>query len=311
MNPFIYFYFTLILLSFTALGAGPKICLTQMISHASLNLMAQGVIDELKEHLKEVEIIAYNAQGDMSLAVQIARTCLSQNPDVIIALSTPSAQAVVRTRKQGKTPVVFGGITDPIGAGLISSLEKAHEGISGTIDAPNPKDQLAFFQSLQPSLKKLCALYNPGEENSTLQIQALQGAAQEVQMTVHPQAITKLSDIKATMHTNQNPCDAFYVPNDNLVVSGIETVLKVSKHLGKPLYVSDPESVKKGARAAVANDPYKVGRETGKIALGFLKGEKLIPVVAVKAPLKVTPQLKAIPKRSKGTLPPGGSQDLS
>lgn len=278
---------TLCIFATSLAHARVKVCLTQIISHPSLNRMAQGVVDELKEQNIDFDYLFYDAQGQIPIAMQIANTCLSQNPQVIVALTTPSAQAILKARKEKNIPVVFGGVTDPVGAGLVPTLEKAQPLTTGTIDAPDPYQQLTYFKDLQPALKNLGILYNPGEQNSVLQVESLQHAALAVGIQIIPQPVSKLTDIASSLRAIHLQCDALYVPNDNLLISGIETVLKTARALHKPVYVSDPESVDKGADGALANDQYQVGRETGKLAARFIQGERLIPSVKVNAPLKL------------------------
>src|SRR5690606_12065735 len=60
------------------------------------------------------------AQGNTAIAAQIARKFVGDQPDVIVAIATPSAQAVVAATKT--IPVVFSAVTDPVAAQLVPSM---------------------------------------------------------------------------------------------------------------------------------------------------------------------------------------------
>ncbi|MFX7883322.1 ABC transporter substrate binding protein, partial [Acinetobacter baumannii] len=58
-----------------------------------------------------------SAQGNTGTAAQIARKFVGDKPDVIVAIATPSAQALVSATKS--IPVVYSGVTDPVAAQLV------------------------------------------------------------------------------------------------------------------------------------------------------------------------------------------------
>ena len=70
----------------------------------------------------EVEYKVYTAQGSMDTAIQIANQIKGDNPDLILAIATPTAQAVAQKIKD--IPVLISAVTDPVSAGLVKSMEK-------------------------------------------------------------------------------------------------------------------------------------------------------------------------------------------
>ena len=105
-----------LLLSAVALADVPKVAITQIVSHPSLNLIEQGIVDELGEQgFKDGESMTLDyqvAQGDQTIAVQIAKQFAGEKPAVIVAITTPSAQAVAAATRE--IPVIFATVTDPL-----------------------------------------------------------------------------------------------------------------------------------------------------------------------------------------------------
>ena len=73
-----------------------------------------------------------SAQGNPGTAAQIARKFVGEAPEVIVPISTPSAQAVVSATRD--IPVVFTAVTDPLGAQLVRDLEKPGGNVTGMSD---------------------------------------------------------------------------------------------------------------------------------------------------------------------------------
>src|SRR5690606_39725554 len=61
---------------------------------------------------------------------------------------------------------------------------------------------------------------------------------------------------------------------DNNVVSAYESLAKVGNDARIPLVASDTASVDRGAVAALGLDYYEMGRQTGRLVVRILKGEK-------------------------------------
>ena len=68
--------------------------------------------------------------------------------------------------------------------------------------------------------------------------------------------------------------DAIYVPTDNTVVTALEAVVKVGEENWLPVYAGDTDSVPRGAIGALGFNYFDVGRQTGRMVVRVLKGEK-------------------------------------
>src|SRR4029079_14286286 len=75
------------------------IAITQFIEHVAADAVRKGLLEELeKKGYKQgqnLDVNYDNAQGNAATAAQIARKFLGLKPDVIVAITTPSAQTMV------------------------------------------------------------------------------------------------------------------------------------------------------------------------------------------------------------------------
>jgi putative ABC transport system substrate-binding protein len=82
-------------------------------------------------------------------------------PDVVVAVNTPAVQAF---RRETQTiPIVFTGVTDPLGQGILQSLARPGGNITGfmTYEASLGGKWLALLKEVAPAVKRVGILYNP------------------------------------------------------------------------------------------------------------------------------------------------------
>lgn len=202
---------------------------------------------------------------------------MTHNPDVIIAITTPMAQAVA---KVARCPVVFAAITDPVGAGLVKSLEQGEPNITGTSDAWPYEDQLKLIRKISPNAKRLGVLYNPGEAASQYGIKEIRKYAPGLGFDVVEGSVNTTNDVYPVAQNLASRVDALFLSSDNTVIAGVAAALKVAVEHPLPLYVGDSGTVEKGGLATVSIGYPELGTETGKISVRVLQGEKNIPDVS-------------------------------
>jgi putative ABC transport system substrate-binding protein len=252
------------------------VAVTAIVQHPALDACRDGVRDELKaegyEEGKNLKFVYESAQGNPGTAVQIAQKFVGESPTVIVPISTPSAQAVLAATSD--IPVVFTAVTDPLGAKLVSNLEKPGGNVTGMSDLSPIAKHLELIHQIVPAAKKIGVPYNPGEANSVTLLKLLKEKAGPMGMEIVEAAAPKSADVQAAAQSLVGKVDAIYVPTDNTIVSALEAVIGVGIDNKLPVFAGDTDSVKRGAIAAVGFDYYDVGRQTGKIVARILKGEK-------------------------------------
>ncbi|MEI2383954.1 ABC transporter substrate-binding protein [Breoghania sp. JC706] len=250
------------------------VAVTAIVEHPALDACRDGVKEALKEagyvEGKNLKFIYESAQGNPATATQIARQFVGESPDVIVPISTPSAQAVAAATKS--IPIVFSAITDPVGAQLVKQMEKPGGNITGVSDASPIADQVALMQEITPDIKTIGYLYNPGEANSVSTLKVLTDVAGKAGLKVVESTATKTAEVQQAMRALVGKADAVYVPTDNTIVSAFEAAVKVAQENKLPLYAADTDSVPRGALAALGFNYFDVGKQTGAKVIEILKG---------------------------------------
>ncbi|WP_462412917.1 ABC transporter substrate-binding protein [Neobacillus sp. Marseille-QA0830] len=255
-----------------------KIGITQLVEHPSLDAAREGFIAALKdagyEEGKNLKLDYQNAQGDMNNNMSIAQNLTADKNDLILAIATASAQAVVKSTKD--IPILFTAITDPVGAQLVKSLDKPGGNVTGTSDThPDAiKKTIGSIKTFVPDAKKVGIIYNNGEPNSVVNVKNAKEALKEAGLEAVETTITASSEVKQAAESMVGRVDVIYIPKDNTVVSALESVITVANDQDIPLFVGEGDSVKRGAFASYGLDYHDLGVKTGKMAVDILKGKK-------------------------------------
>jgi len=275
------------------------VAITQIVEHPALDACRKGVEDSLKKEGfiqgKNLNILFENAQGQIPNTISIAKKFAGKNPDVIVAIATPSAQAV--SKSAPNVPLVFSAVTDPVGAGLVKTLNKPGSNATGVSDLSPVHYHLELVKTIVPSIKRIGVIYNSGEANSMTLVNLLKKAALSNNIKVVEAIALKSSEVLTSARSLIGKVDAIYIPTDNTVVSAFEAVVKVGQDAMIPVFAGDTSSVKRGAVAALGFDYYDVGLQTGKMVADVLNGAKVGSIdVQTVTKLKLSVNLKAASK---------------
>lgn len=261
------------------------VAITQIVEHPALDACREGVQDELAERGfvvgNNLKWMYESAQGNPVTASQIAKKFAGEQPDVIVAIATPSAISAAAAARN--TPIVFSAVTDPVGAKLVESLAKPGGRITGTTDMLPISQHIDLILKVVPGTTRIGTIYNPGEANSVSLLARTREELSKRNITLHEAAATKSSEILNAARSLVGKVDAIYLLTDNTVISAVEAVIKVGERNKIPVIAADTDTVKRGAIAAYGFNYYDVGRQTGSIVADILEGKSpgAIPVAEV------------------------------
>lgn len=252
-----------------------KVSVTAIVEHPALDAVRDGVRDGLEEAGyktgENLEFTYQSAQGNPATAAQIARDFVGSGPDVIVPISTPSAQAVAAATRN--IPVVFSAVTDPVAAGLVASNDAPGGNVTGVSDLSPISEHVALLKEVVPDAKSVGFVFNPGEANSVALLEHFREVAEAEGLAVVEAPAVKSADVQAAGRSLVGKADAMYVPTDNTIVSALESLVAVAEENDIPLFSGDTDSVERGALASVGFNYYQVGRQTAEVVLRILEGE--------------------------------------
>jgi putative ABC transport system substrate-binding protein len=262
-----------------------KIGIVQIVEHPSLNTIRESFVKQLAaKGFKEGENVTIdyqNAQGDQTNLKTICQKFANNKYDLIVAIATPSAQAAAG--ETSDIPIVFAACTDPVGSGLVSSLEKPGKNVTGTSDAVSAEKIMELAKRITPNIKTVGALYNSSETNSVSVINGLKEYAKKNGMTVIDATVTNSSEVQQATTSLAGKVDAIFSPIDNTVASAMPVVTQVANRAKVPVFVGADSMVKDGGLATYGINYDVLGQETANMAAEILNGKKAgdIPVMTM------------------------------
>ena len=264
-----------VMLATAASAQTAKVSVTAIVEHPALDAVRDGVRDGLEEAGyttgDNLDFTYESAQGNPATAAQIAREFVGNAPDVIVPISTPSAQAAAAATRD--IPVVFSAVTDPETAGLVETIEEPGGNVTGVSDLTPIADHVALMKEIVPEAENLGFVYNPGEANSVALLTLFREAAEEQGLGVVEAPANKSAEVQAAARSLVGKADAMYVPTDNTIVSALESLVAVAEENDLPLFSGDTDSVERGALASVGFNYYELGKVTAAVVLRVLEGE--------------------------------------
>lgn len=266
-----------------------KIYISQLVEHPALDATTKGIIQGLSDKGykdENLELIVESAQGNVSLANQIANKLISKNPDIVVGVATVTAQSFSKYARTGKTKLIFSSVTDPVDAGLVNSVIKPGNNTSGVSNFISLEPQIEMFLKIKPDIKKLGFLYNPGELNSISLIEKLKIICPTYGIELITVSASKTSEVAQSAAKLSSLVDAIFVSNDNTALSAFKTIVKAANNVSIPVFVSDTDIVKDGAVAALGPNQYDLGLQTANMIVSILEG-KDINTAPVEFPKKI------------------------
>jgi putative ABC transport system substrate-binding protein len=148
---------------------------------------------------------------------EIAAEFVQLKVDVIVTQATlPTLAAKQAT---AIIPIVFAGVSDPVGTGLVASLARPGGNITGlanqTVDTAGKK--LEFLREAVPDLRRLAIMANVGNPASVLEMGEAQAAARKLGLEVTTSEIRQAKDIAPAFKALRERVDALYLCGDPLM----------------------------------------------------------------------------------------------
>lgn len=248
-----------------------KIGITKIIQHPALDAIEKGIMEVITEAGFDANFDLQNANGDLNTASQIANKFKNDKVDIAVGIATPVAVALANTIKD--VPVVFATVTDPIGAGLVSSLDKGEGNVTGLSDAVPTREHIQLLKEIT-GLSTLGYIYTTSEANSLSSLELVENACKEFNIKLITQGIALSSEVKQAADAIVNRVDALYLTTDNTVFSALPSITQVFGKAKKAVFASDvTAALEGGCLIASGFNYYKAGRATGEMVVEILNGE--------------------------------------
>src|SRR5262245_15177581 len=152
-------------------------------------------------------------EDDLDLEAKYASELTTLAPDIIFASGTLSVAAVKRLSRS--IPIVFVGVTDPLGAGFVDSLARPGGNATGFMiyEYSLSGKWLELLKQIAPSVTRVAVIRNPDNPAGIAVFGAIQLAAQPLGIDVSPVNVRDTAEIERQVAAFARS------PNGGLIVS--------------------------------------------------------------------------------------------
>lgn len=245
------------------------------VDDASLNQIIANIRAQLKvieeEENVTFEIIEDNCNLDGSVMQQIIANFIASEVDLMVGVATPVALTMQGMTEDNQIPVVFAAVSDPVGAGLVESLEAPGANITGTSDYLDTNAVLNLIFAANPDVQKVALLYNPSEDASTAPIAAAKEILSARGVSFKEYSGSNISEvILAANAIVTDEMDAVFTPTDNTIMAAELAIYETLAEAGIPHYTGADSFALNGAFLGYGVDYANLGAETAEMVAELL-----------------------------------------
>ncbi len=258
------------------------------VDDASLNQIIANIrarLAELGTEEVRFEILEDNCNLDANVMNQIITNFIAQKVDLMVGVATPVAMGMQAATEENGIPVVFAAVSDPLGAGLVESLDAPGANITGTSDYLDTNAVMNLVFAADPDADLIGLLYNVSEDASTAPIAAAKQYLNAKGVKYVEHTGTTVDEIMlAAQALVQDGVDAVFTPTDNTVMNAELAIYETFAEAKIPHYTGADSFALNGAFLGYGVDYANLGVETANmVAKILLEGEDhgSLPVMTV------------------------------
>lgn len=257
-----------------------KVGICNYVDDASLNQIVENIQARLKEIGGEKGVafdVSYdNCNADANLLTQIISNFIADDVDIMIGVATPVAMAMQAATEDNGIPVVFAAVSDPVGAGLVESMEAPGSNVTGTSDYLDTAAVMQLITAADPDAKNIALLYDIGQDSSTAAIAHAKEYLDANGIAYGEYTGTTVDEVTlAVQALIADGVDAVFTPTDNTIMKSELSIYEMLQEAGIPHYTGADSFALNGAFLGYGVDYAALGVETANMAASIaLDGAK-------------------------------------
>jgi putative ABC transport system substrate-binding protein len=236
-----------------------------------------------------------------------AKDLIDLQPDVIHTASTPATAALQQATQT--IPIVFAGISDPVGAGFVSSLARPGANLTGFIDieASLAGKWLELLKDIAPDVTQVALIFNPetAPSGGDYYLSTFEAAARSIKVVPIAASVRSDAEIETVIASlGREARSGFVVMPDNfMIIHRATTILLAAKYKVPAVYHYNLYA-RDGGLLAYGPDPIDVFRRSASYIDRIFRGAKAADL-PVQLPIKFVMTLNANTARTLGlAIPP-------
>ena len=233
----------------------------------------------------------------------VVKEFVAQKPDVILVQSTPQTAAFQQETRS--VPIVFAGVSDPVGAGFVASLARPGGNLTGLLlfDGRVTGKWIGMLRDIAPGLRRFALLHNP--KVTTYWLHAAQAEASSLAVELVPCPVENAGDIERSIESfARTPDGALVVPPDFTLTNNRRLIIELAARHRLPAVYSERAWMTDGGLMYYGADRIDQFRQAAEYVDRILRGDQPADL-PVQAPTKYETVVNVRTAKALGlTVPP-------
>jgi putative tryptophan/tyrosine transport system substrate-binding protein len=213
--------------------------------------------------------------GRVGQLPELAAELVRLKVDVIVTPGTPAS--VAAKQATSTIPIVFAGVADAVGAGLVANLARPGGNLTGLtgISAELGGKRLELLKEVAPKASRVAVLYNPADRSNVLVLKELQESAPALRLTLEPLGVRGPGEFEgAFVAMRRKRAHALFGAAGVLTTEHRKTIVDLAAKNRIPAMWGERQFVEAGGLMSYAVNFYDQVRRAAAYVDKILKGAK-------------------------------------
>ena len=212
--------------------------------------------------------------ANLELVRKHAKELVALKPDVLVATSTSVTAAFQQETRA--IPIVFVGISDPVGAGFVANLARPGGSLTGfiNIEAGMGGKWLELLNEIAPGIQRAAIMFSPDTATASYYMPSLEAAARSLGVTPIAAPVRSDADIETTitMLGRELGGGGLILPPDGFTTAHRRLITSLAEQAHVPLVAAVASLAREGGLLSYGPDSVDVYSRAASYVDRILRG---------------------------------------
>jgi putative tryptophan/tyrosine transport system substrate-binding protein len=224
---------------------------------------------------KKIRYLYDGPTTEMGKLSEAAQSLLAAKVDLILTMTTPATLAAKMATSGTGLPVVFAVVTDPVGAGIVDSMQQPGGNITGVAFGIQEPRRLEWLVRIAPDIKQIYVPFNPNDRSPVLALNIVRKAAAKLGVNLITREVHDSETLNDAVLNIPAEADAVYNLPDSLVGTRLTDLMTMAAQLKLPTSTPNISRVKQhDGLTSYGFDQHLYGKQAARLADRIFKGAR-------------------------------------
>lgn len=224
---------------------------------------------------ENINYIYDDSNRDNDSLEKIARDLVDADVDIIVPVTTPATLVAKKVTADVKIPVVFMTVTDPVGAGIISSLKQPEGNIAGISFGIQEEKRVEWLKKIAPEIKNIYVPFNPDDKSPVLALSKIESVIKSLGVNLITRKTGNQKELDYAVKNIPSDADAVLLLPDGFLSTRIDELIQLAIERRLPVSGANIDVVKNHeALMSFGFDQQLCGKKAARLVVQIIKGAK-------------------------------------